>query len=111
MNGYGKLGRMTDRNPDNPRHARVGNRQQPGRSLDECDLAAEPGKRLCQLAADRAATQHREAPRQLARPEDGLVGQVIRLRQRSVAKPTGESHGLPGHASGLSARMLATRAW
>ena len=41
-------------------------RKQSFAELDERHLGAEPAERLCELAADRAAAEHREPPGQLA---------------------------------------------
>src|SRR5215469_6518537 len=72
-----------------PRTARLGgarrggaaSRKGGGVTMAWGTVSACPGPVLVQLAGDPAAAQHRQSARQLIRPEDGLVGQVICLRQ------------------------------
>src|SRR3989338_2365232 len=49
--------------------------------LDQIDLAAEAGKGLSQLAADRSGADNRDAAGQLGQSKYGLVGMVTGFRQ------------------------------
>src|SRR5215813_880824 len=60
---------------------RVFTRQDLSDVVDDCDLTAEAKKRLRQLAANRAAADHDQAPWQLGQLEDGFVSEVASLFQ------------------------------
>ena len=85
---------------DDPRRLRLLLGEHAVATLDHRHLAAEPPERLGQLAADRTTPQHRQVPRQVRGPEDGLVGQVRDARQPLDARHDRSAAGCQDDPSG-----------
>jgi hypothetical protein len=68
--------------------------QQAGLGLDDDDRQPEPSEGLGQLAADRAAAQHRKPDRKRRQREDALVCQVVDLRRVFATVVVGHRHHL-----------------